>query len=249
MASTIPAVQVVAAKEASPVSDYRAAPNLGGELLSAPDFPLWLTAVEVPDGESLEWGEDHGEEVVYVDTGALVDGTRECVEKGAVVLEAGSPARLTAKGDTRVLHFGSRAPTPGRPEDPAVHVVGPLGTWAMVDEIRDSHYFADSTCPTCDVTLLYTSRKDEWDSSTHSHSADEIIHLLWGDIQVGRWHLDPGDTVAIRGDAAYHFRSGPNGFGFLNFRAGPSTMRIPATGVTLVEGGEVNDFIPVMDLR
>jgi hypothetical protein len=249
MASSIPAVQVVAAKEAAPVSDYRPAPGLTGELLSAPEFPLWLTSVEIPDGEALEWGDDHGEEVVYVAGGTLTDGARECVEKGAVVIEAGSPLRLTAKGDTRVLHFGSRSPSGERPAEPAVHMVGPGGTWAMVDEIRDSHYFADSTCPTCDVTLLYTSRKDEWDSSTHSHSADEIIHLLWGDIQVGRWHMDPGDTVAIRGDAAYHFRSGPNGFGFLNFRAGPSTMRIPATGVTLVEGGEVNDFVPVMDLR
>src|ERR1035437_3631150 len=111
MASSIPAVQVVAAKEASPIHDYRPASGLSGELLSAPDFPLWLTSVAVPDGESLEWDEDHGEEVVYVATGALADGARECIEKGAVVIEAGSPARLTAKGDTKVLHFGSRAPS------------------------------------------------------------------------------------------------------------------------------------------
>ncbi len=262
MASSIPAVQVVAADDAAPADGYGRSGEVDVRLLSAPSFPLWLISAEVPDGGTLQWDADHGDEVVYVAEGELADGPRTCAHGGAVVIEAGGTARFTAHGRTRVLHFGSRDPS-GEASDgrgggatgesarsePAAHVVGPRGTWALVEEGRDSHFYADSTCPTCEVTLLYTSRSDQWDSSLHSHSADEIIHVLWGDMQVGRWQVGPGGTVAIRADAPYHFTSGPAGLGFLNFRAGPSTMRIPATGKTIIEGGEVNGFAPVMDLH
>jgi hypothetical protein len=259
MATGIPAVQVVAADEAVAVDEYGPSGDAVARLRSAANFPLWLISAELPDGATMDWDADHGEEVVYVETGQLAAGSSRTPEGGAVVLEAGCPARLVAEGPTRVLHFGSgeaqrpagpqAADHAAGPEEPVLHVVGPRGTWAMVEEGRDSHYYADSTCPSCDVTLLYTSRQEPWDSSLHSHSTDELIHVMWGDMQVGRWHLGPGGTVAIRADATYQFKSGPSGLGFLNFRAGPSTMRIPATGQTIVEGGEVNRFLPVMDLR
>jgi hypothetical protein len=259
MPSGIPAVQVVAAEEAVTADRYHPSTDAVARLLSAPDFPLWLISADVPDGGGLHWGPDHGDEVVYVASGQVAAGARECSEGGAVIIEAGCPADLVAQGPARLLHFGSRdgGPSTGSAvtadgsdgPEPSLHVVGPRGTWAMVEEGRDSHYYADSTCPTCGVTLLYTSRQDAWDSRLHSHSTDEIIHVMWGDMQLGRWHLDPGGTVAIRADATYHFRSGPAGLGFLNFRAGPSTMHVPSTGQTIIEGGEVNQFVPVMDLR
>jgi hypothetical protein len=259
MATGIPAVQVVAAEEAVAVDEYGPSGDAVALLRSAANFPLWLISAELADGATMDWDADHGEEVVYVEAGRLAAGSSRTPEEGAVVLEAGRPVHLVAEGRTRVLHFGSgdrqRSAGPPAGDDgadrpgPALHVVGPRGTWAMVDGGRDSHYYADSTCPTCDVTLLYTSRQEPWDSSLHSHSADELIHVMWGDMQVGRWHVGPGGTVAIRADATYHFKSGPSGLGFLNFRAGPSTMRIPATGQTIIEGGEVNRFLPVMDLR
>jgi hypothetical protein len=247
MASGIPAVQVVAAGEAAPV-EYAPSTGVDAHLLSAAEFPLWLIDAEVPDGATLRWGTDHGEEVVYVEGGELAAGPRACPEAGAVVIEAGCPAELIARGPTRLLHFGSRAAAPDRPGDPSLQVIGPRGTWAMVEDGRDSHFYADSTSPTCAATLLYTSRNSQWDSSLHSHSADEIIHVMWGDMQFGRWHLGPGGTVAVRADAPYQFRS-EAGVGFLNFRAGPSVMHVRATDKIILEGGEVNGFDPVMDLR
>jgi quercetin dioxygenase-like cupin family protein len=195
----------------------------------------------------------HSDEVAYVADGQLEvrqgdGGPKVCPKGGAVVIEAGRPVHLVAGGATRVLHFGSHQPVePGG--HPSVHVVGPRGTYAMVDTGRDSHYYADSTCPTCDVTLLYTSRAEGFDSSLHSHSADEIIHVLWGQIRLGRHDLGPGATLAIRHDAPYRFHGGPSGYGFLNYRSGPSTMRIGAKGRELVEGGLVNGFEAVMDVR
>jgi len=242
-----PAVHVAAPGEGQPIGDWPPAPGTPARLLSPSDFPLWLVAAEVAAGTALDWGPGHGEEIVYVASGSLSTSASTCPEGGAVVLEAGAPLHLVADEASLVLHFGSRTAagaTSGR-----VHVVGPGGTWALVADGRDSHYYADSTCTGCAVTLLYTSRSDAYESVIHSHSADEIIHLLAGRIEVGRWTLTPGSTLTVRHDASYRFHGGDEGFAFINFRAGPSTMRIPTRDEILVEGGEVNGFVPVMDLR
>jgi quercetin dioxygenase-like cupin family protein len=246
-------VQVVLPEQAIDV-DVDDAGSAVARLLSPPDFPLWLRSVELSAGSVMERHGQASDEVVYVVDGQLEVSQRDgspkvCPSGGAVVVEAGRPVHLAATGAaTRVLHFGSHAP--GQPGgQPSVHVVGPRGIYAMIDTGRDSHYYADSTCPTCDVTLLYTSRAEGFDSSLHSHSADEIIHVLWGQIRLGRHDLGPGATLAIRHDAPYRFHGGPSGYGFLNYRSGPSTMRIGAKGRELVEGGLVNGFEAVMDVR
>jgi hypothetical protein len=129
-----------------------------------------------------------------------------------------------------------------------VHVVGPRGTYAAIEPGRDTHYYADSTCPTCRLTLLYTSRTGEYVSETHSHSTDELIHLLWGEVRLGSQVLRPGDTLAIDADRRYGFRSGPDGFGFLNYRREASQQTIARGSEPRMEGGLVNGLAPVMDL-
>jgi hypothetical protein len=228
--------------------------------LSPDGFPLWLVAGTLDAGAALRFGADHGDEVVYVLDGSVdVDG-HTCPAGGAVIVESGIAATLAATTRAEVLHFGPAAPEPapgdgdtGNTEDGAaprgetVHVVGPGGTWACVEGTRDTRYFADSTCRTCRATLLFTGRSTAYESPAHSHSQDELIHVLSGELHLGATRAGPGSTLAIARDVRYRFRS--PGFAFLNYRRGPSYQTLERDRPPILEGGEVHGFTPVMDLR
>jgi hypothetical protein len=232
-------------------------PDANRRRVSPDGFPLWLVVAELGDGAELTWTGRHGDEAVYVMSGGLDVEGRRCPEQGAVVVEADASATARAIGPTRVVHVGPADAEPPRDglSGPAVaaghgvHVVGPRGTFAAVSDERDTHYYADSTCPTCRLTLLYTSRRVPYVSAPHSHSTDELIHVLWGEIRLGNQVLEPGDTVAIAADRRYGFRSGPDGFGFLNYRRDASQQTIERGSAPRMEGGLVNGLEPVMDLR
>src|SRR5438876_6540446 len=139
----------------------------------SPDgFPLWLVGAELDDGASIQWVGQHGEEVVYVLGGRVAVDGRECPERGSVIVEQGArPALRAIGGPAHILHFGSSPErvagahaANGGAGGASMHIVGPRGTYARVEEGRDSHYYADSTCATCDVTLLYTSRNEQYES-------------------------------------------------------------------------------------
>ncbi|MGH9211669.1 MAG: cupin domain-containing protein [Acidimicrobiales bacterium] len=225
-------------------------------MLSPPGFPLWLAEGVLADSARLAWPEVHGDEVVYVHSGSLAIDGRTCPPGGAVVVESGVATSVEAKGPTRIAHAGpvdAAPPTTGLngaadPEGHGVHVVGPRGTYAAVTAERDTHYYADSTCTTCRITLLYTSRTVPYVSPTHSHSVDELIYVLSGELWFGRRRLGPGSTVAIAADRRYGFRSGPEGFAFLNYRADASQQTVERGSPPVMEGGRVHGLEPVMDL-
>ena len=211
-------------------------------LVGPREFPLWLVRAELPPGAVVAWG-GRGDEAVYVVDGEVeVDG-RSCPAGGAVVVEAGMAAEVQAPLGASVVHLGRHdvQATAGQ----TIHVVGPGGTWAQVGDGRDTRYFADSECETCDLTLFFTGRDHDYVSAPHSHSADELIHVLHGEVVVGRRRLGPGSTIAIHADRRYGFRS--PGFGFLNYR--PTVATLTRAGETIEEGGRVHGFEPVMDLR
>jgi hypothetical protein len=224
--------------------------------LSPAGFSLWLVESVLAEEAELAWLEVHGDEVVYVHSGALAVEGRTCPTRGAIVVESGVSTRVVAQGPTRIVHAGPADPTPptgglngpANPHGHGVHVVGPRGTYATVTTERDTHYYADSTCPTCRLTLLYTSRSVPWVSPTHSHSVDELIHVVGGELHFGRRRLGPGATVAIDADRRYGFRSGPEGFAFLNYRADASAQTIERGSPPVMEGGLVHGLDPVMDL-
>jgi hypothetical protein len=225
-------IEIVAIDDA-PVEEHHVAPTASSagfvrsRRVSPEDYPLWLVVSEVAAGGELTWDGDHGDEAVYVDRGAIhIDGGEACERGGAVLVEAGQPCRLVVDQPSRVLHFGPVDPTPPREGHlgPAaergrrVHVVGPAGVWQAVDGVRLSCLLADSACETCRLTLLYTSRLGPYRAASHTHSEDELIHLLWGELRVGRHRILPGTTLAIRRDARYGFRSTDEGYAFLNYR-------------------------------
>jgi quercetin dioxygenase-like cupin family protein len=215
-----------------------------------------MLRAELDDGGTIEWPATHGDEAVYVLEGALeVDG-RVTPTKGAAIVEANVATRARAIGPTRIVHMGPRDPAPPvdglngppAPEGHGVHVVGPRGTYANTTATADSHYFADSTCPTCRITLLSVGRSFRYLSAPHSHSEDELIHVVAGGIDVGRRRLGPGDTIAIAADTRYGFRGADDGFVFVNYRRDASEQMQGLAAAPRMEGGVVNDMTPVMDL-
>lgn len=225
-------------------------------LVSPDPYSLWLVTATLEAGSELHLPEEHGDEAVYVSAGSLdVDG-RTCPAKATVVIESRAHPVLRALETTTIVHVGPYDPAVprdglnGSVDEPGddVHIVGPGGTYAAIEPDRDTHYYADSTCSSCRLTLLYTSRSKPYVSSTHSHSVDELIHVLWGELRLGALVVRPGDTVAVAADRRYGFRSGPEGFGFLNYRADASQQVVERGSEPRLEGGLVNGLTPVMDL-
>lgn len=219
--------------------------GIDARVVSPDGFPLWLVRARLAPGEAISRVAASGDEAVYVVDGEVeVDG-RRCPVGGAVIIEAGVPAQLLAPGGASVVHVGRYGgPAHG---GQTVHVVGPGGTYARVGDGRDTRYFADSACPTCDMTLFFTGRSQRHESPAHSHSADELLHVLDGEIVVGRRRLGPGTTVAVLAGRRYAFRS--EGFGFLNYRPEPATMTVDRSAPPIEEGPVAHGFDLVMDLR
>jgi len=221
------------------------------------DLSLWLVASTLPDGTTLHWDPSHGDEVLYVSAGALsVDG-RICDRDGALVVEAGVPARARAQGLTRVIHMGARDPSPpgDGPHGPpaahghSVHVVGPRGTFERTEAGREARFFADATCKTCRSWLLYTSRDFAYETSIHSHSQDELIHVLAGALSLGSLQLEPGSTLFVPKHQLYRLRGGADGFAFLNYRRDASRMRVQGEDTTLMENGRSTGMTATGDAR
>lgn len=222
--------------------------------MSPPGFPLWLVRGTLADGATLQWSARHGDEVVYVLSGEIeVDG-RVCPSAGTVVVESDVAACAVARGTTTVLHFGPVEVVPpvefaGAPEPDAhvVHVIGPGGTYACIEGTRDTRYYMDSTCPTCRATLLYTGRAARYESNAHSHSADEIVYMLTGSVQLGAYTIAAGDSLCVAKGMRYKFTS--DSFLMLNYRRDGSYQTIDRDKPPILEGGAVHGFTPVMDLR
>lgn len=208
---------------------------------SPDDASIWMDVIELAPGAALAWEASHGEEALFVERGEVVVDGRVCGAGGAIVVERRSPAKLEARSASRLVAMGSHHDGLGaRAADDAceaVHVIGPRGVWEALEPGRETRFFADATCPTCRVWLLFTARSFAYESPIHSHSQDELIHVLRGEIRVGSLALGPGDTVFIAADQVYRFKAGDAGFAFLNFRADASLMSMRETGKTIVENG------------
>jgi quercetin dioxygenase-like cupin family protein len=257
---------VVAWSDAPTVEDYPesvtvTANSISVRRLSPEGISLWLCEVAMPTGGELRWQQEHGDEALYVLEGALDvcgDGAPRSVPAGgAVIVESAVPSHVAARGPVRFLHMGPRETSPptNGPLGPAdlaghsVHAVGPRGVFALTEPGRDTRFFADSSCPTCRITLMQTGRSERYHSIAHSHSQDELIHLLAGEITVGREILGPGDTLYVEADRRYTFSSGDAGFSFLNYRRDASMHSVVRGGEPVLEGGAAHGFPYVGDIR
>jgi hypothetical protein len=215
-------------------------------LLSPEGFSLWLRVAELDDGATLTWDDDHGDEAVHVTVGMLEIRGATCAQGGALIVEQGVAATATARGRTTIAHFGPQSHQqpqhglygPPSPSGHGVHVIGPLGRVSSPPGRPLFRFFADSTCPTCRVTLLLVERDSTYVSEPHSHSQDELIYVLRGGIQLGKAHLyGAGTCLPFAADQRYAFRAGPEGFTFLNYRCDASLhQKANAPGPRLESG-------------
>ena len=199
-------------------------------------YSLWQVSGVLQPGTELDWGTEHGDEAVYVGTGELdVDGS--CVgEGGMLIVESGVPAVVRAVVETAVLHQGPTDPkvpveglfgSPGE-GNRGVHVFGPTDAQRVNTTAGHTDFFADSTCPTCRIACFIPCFVENGREShpfvapSHSHSEDEIFHILDGEMRIGGHRLTPGMSVAIPGGRRYGFRL-PKGCRFLNYRRDAST--------------------------
>ncbi|HRE00278.1 MAG TPA: pirin-like C-terminal cupin domain-containing protein, partial [Ilumatobacteraceae bacterium] len=76
-------------------------------LLSPPGYSLWMCDARLAPGATITYRGPHSDDALYVIDGELdVDG-RRCPPGGAVIVESGAEAVVTAVVESRVVHFGS----------------------------------------------------------------------------------------------------------------------------------------------
>ncbi len=217
--------------------------------LFQPDgYSLWELEAELGASSELRWDEDHGDEVVFVLAGELELDGAVCVPQTTVIVEAGVPATARAVSDARILHFGPA--TRDAPMDgllgPAldvgrqVHIVGPEDAPQVGSgDGPGAMYYADSSCPTCRVAFFEVHCGTAHVVSSHTHSQDEIIRVMSGELRVGRVRVSAGMSVAIPGEHRYGFRT-PGPYSFLNYRRDASLYVASPGSTPIMEGAEAS---------
>ena len=227
--------------------------------LSPDGYSLWLVVADLDDGAELRWDADHGDDGVYVASGALEIDGRRCPPGGAVIVESGVAATARAAGPTRVVHCGARdaaPPAAGLYGPPAagghsVHVLGEGGWFRSGDRERvEARWYADSTCPTCRIALFRVVRPEGGiKDRSHTHTQDELIYVLDGSIVTGGAEHGPGSCVAIVAGTRYSLTSGPDGFAILNYRRDVSVQGYRDGEPTELEGALARGGTAVGDFR
>ena len=238
-----------ALSDSHPISGHAVTGPVTARALGPADSSLWLVELSLDAGAEIHLPNVHGDEAVHVRTGEIEVGFRSCGAGGTVIIESEATTVVRATAPSVVLHMGPTDPAATVRQDTGthrstIHVVGPDGWLAAASPGRASHYYADSTCEGCDLTLLYTSRDVAYESPAHSHSVDELIHVISGSIRLGAYTVHPGDTLAVAADRRYGFRA-DDGFAFLNYRSAASVQTIDRDGDPIVEGGLINGFTSV----
>lgn len=238
-----------------PPPGYAASGAVTSKAVSPAGFSLWLRTVDLADGAMLTLPARHGDEALFVLDGALeVAGSDEDVPAhGVVIAEADVPLSVRAQGPTHLVCLGPVDPEPpsgGRLGPPAtegrsLHVVGPRGRWYFGTDESDAaeggRYYADASCPTCRLSLHLMHHNGGHVQEAHSHSEDELMHVLTGALQVGRRLVGAGDTLAVAGGTRYRFTS-PDGFVAINYRRDASIMSFPDGRPDVVEGAAAHNL-------
>jgi uncharacterized cupin superfamily protein len=216
---------------------------------------LWLVHGRLGAGAALEWDTEHGDEAVYVVSGELAAGDSRCGPGDVFIVESTATAMVRAGTDVEVLHFGPVAVDAaadgvfGPPEDlgRGTHVVPSGGLYLRRTEglPLTSVVYADSACRTCRINLFLVSGPDGYRTGSHLHSQDEIVHVLAGELQVGRNRVGAGESVAVPANQRYGFQA-RGAFSFLNYRRDVSTaVAVPGTEPVLEARRPPGEPVPV----
>lgn len=225
--------------------------------LETGQFPLSLYMHEVASGESLAIEGLAVDCVVYVWSGSVRAGGCDLAGGSSIVVEKGQAIEIAGDApNSRILAFSASAPGKGQASGHKVHIL-PVDRVPRSDNLGTGvggALHADSGCPTCSVWLhenhfppsepLTDEQKKQ---GIHSHSEDEIIFVIGGQIRLGNKVCGPGTALAIAADTLYSFTPGPEGLSFINFRADkPGDIQF-AAGHSISETGYWAERLPRPD--
>ena len=213
--------------------------------------PLHLHLHRIAPGETLRIGPMETDCVAYVWHGAVTAGGWPMGKGSSLIVEHGETLEVEGGNEpAEVLAFHAAA-APAHPRAGGhVHLL-PTERVPRKQDLGGSPMavgggmHADSGCPTCEVWLHENHfpggrrqlTPEEEKRGVHSHSEDEIIFVIDGEIRLGNKLYGPGTAVAIAADTLYSFTTGPGGLSFINFRAGtPGDIQF-ANGMAISETG------------
>jgi len=216
--------------------------------LEGENDPLHLYLLTVEPGETVRIGPRPIDSLAYVWKGSVEAGGRQLPAGSSLIVEHGETISVTG-GDAQaqLLCFSANAPDAPRAGG-HVHLL-PADRVARVADMGSGlgvrggmHY--DSGCPTCEIWLHENHfgpteplTPEQEQRGVHSHTEDEIIFVIDGQIKLGNRLCGPGTALAIAANTMYSFQPGPNGLSFINFRAGtPGDIHF-ANGMTMSEIG------------
>lgn len=237
----MPKVSVATMDKVAPVAspDGRVATRamLGGAA------PIHLDMHELAAGADLGFADGTADIALFVWKGSATAGGALLTERSSAVVERGSSLRIQAgpQGAT-VLAFkrnGDERARPGGhvhllPRERVPHTEALGGNEGIGGALH-----ADSQCPTCSVWLHENSyAMADKETAVHSHSEDEVIFVHTGSVRLGNRLCGPGTALAIAANTKYVFHSGPDGLGFVNFRATSPTFT-SGDGKTVMDEAEL----------
>lgn len=205
----------------------------GGEVqtyLEGDKFPLQLHLHRLTAGQSLQIGPLPVECVAYVWRGEAKAGGRPLATGSSIIVEQGQTVSVNgSEQGAQLLAFTSARPLKVQAAGGHVHLL-PADRVPRAADLGghkvSGAMHADSDCPTCSVWLHENHfppgeplDEKQQERGIHSHSEDEIIFVIDGEMRLGNRPAGPGTAVAIAAETLYSFSPGPNGLGFINFRA------------------------------
>jgi len=230
----------------------------GGEVrtyIEGDKFPLQLHLHRLAAEQPLQIGPLAVECVVYVWRGDAGAGGRPLATGSSVIVEQGQTIAVTGgEQGAQLLAFASAKPLKAQVAGGHVHLLpadrvprsADLGGHGVAGGMH-----ADSDCPTCSVWLHENHfppreplTEQQQEGGIHSHTEDEIIFVIDGEMRLGNKPAPPGTAVAITAETLYSFSPGPNGLSFINFRAAmPSEIKF-ANGSSMSETKYWRDTLP-----
>ena len=207
--------------------------------------PVHLHQLDLGAGQEVAFEPHATDRLVYVWHGSIIAGAHTLTAGSSMIVEHRAKLAVRADKDTELLVFAAAAPPAAPKRGGQVHLL-PAERAPRSDGLKGSVgvggvMHADADCETCSVWLHEnrfagrTATRADAEAGIHSHSEDEVIFVLDGDIRLGERLYGPGTALAIAADTLYSFTPGPNGLHFANFRAAkPGDIRF-ASGHSVSE--------------
>ncbi|MDR2857433.1 MAG: hypothetical protein LBV50_06260 [Novosphingobium sp.] len=213
-------------------------------LLAGPKQPIHLTQHDLGAHSRITLTAGQADLALFVWKGTVTAEGFELAEKSSAIIERGAALSLRAGGNgASVLVFSQGEPAQDGKCGGKVHILPgervPRTASLGGNEGVGGALHADAACPTCSVWLHENSYAMAGkETPVHSHSEDEVIFVHSGSVRLGNRIYGPGTALAVAADTKYGFFSGPDGLGFVNFRARSPTYT-SGDGRTVMDEAEL----------